>query len=40
MERWIKDPIAEARVAVEARVRSLAQELPCTMGVAKKKVEF
>ena len=40
--QWVKDPafiITVAQVAAEAWVQSLAQELPCTVGVyaAKKK---
>lgn len=36
MPQWIKNPTAAVRVAAEAQVQSLAQELPFAMGPAKK----
>ena len=36
MPQWIKNPTAAVRVAAEAQVQSLAQELPYAIGAAIK----
>ena len=37
MVQWVKNPTAEAQVAAEVQVQSLAEELPCAINMAIKK---
>ena len=34
---WVKDPVKDPQITAAAPVQSLAQELPCASGAAKKK---